>query len=108
MQKQREIPYLYLALRLRVPSRDCTRAAGDEALGCFLLKKLEEYRYAEIVRSRDPAILESCDIVLDVGSVYDSGKAPLLFPGFFLALLAPKDSYWDNKAEDCLDRIHEG
>jgi len=43
----------------------------DEALACFMLKQLPEYRDAEIVRTRDQAILDMCDIVVDVGGVYD-------------------------------------
>lgn len=29
---------------------------------------------ADLVRSRDPAILDKCDIVVDVGAVYDHEK----------------------------------
>ncbi|KAJ2123024.1 hypothetical protein IW147_002956 [Coemansia sp. RSA 720] len=43
----------------------------DEALACFMLRQLTEYSDAKIVRSRDPAVLETCDIVVDVGGVYD-------------------------------------
>lgn len=43
----------------------------DEALGCFLLKLLPRYKDAEIVRSRDQSILDTCDIVIDVGHKYD-------------------------------------
>lgn len=43
----------------------------DEALACALLRLLPEYRDAEIVRTRDPAKLASCDIVVDVGGEYD-------------------------------------
>ncbi|KAJ1718519.1 hypothetical protein LPJ61_006585, partial [Coemansia biformis] len=32
---------------------------------------LGEYSDAKIVRSRDPAVLDTCDIVVDVGGVYD-------------------------------------
>lgn len=46
----------------------------DEAFGCFLLKQLPEYKDAEIVRSRDPAVLDECDVVIDVGGVYDPGE----------------------------------
>ena len=41
----------------------------DEALGCYLLKIL--HPRARILRSRDPKVYEKCDIVLDVGNVYD-------------------------------------
>ncbi|XP_030764091.1 UPF0160 protein [Sitophilus oryzae] len=43
----------------------------DEALACFMLKQLPEYADAEIVRTRDPKILDTCDIVVDVGAEYD-------------------------------------
>ncbi|PIK60615.1 putative UPF0160 protein MYG1, mitochondrial isoform X2 [Apostichopus japonicus] len=46
----------------------------DEALACFMLKKLPEYANAEIVRSRDPAVLDPCDIVVDVGGEYNPSK----------------------------------
>ncbi|XP_075228230.1 MYG1 protein-like isoform X2 [Lycorma delicatula] len=41
----------------------------DDVLGCFMLKLL--HPNAEIVRSRDEDVLKTCDIVIDVGSVYD-------------------------------------
>lgn len=44
---------------------------ADEAMGCFLLRQLPEYRLSKILRSRDPKVLETCDIVIDVGGVYD-------------------------------------
>lgn len=43
----------------------------DEALACFMLKCLPTYKDAEIVRSRDREVLKDCDIVVDVGDVYD-------------------------------------
>ena len=43
----------------------------DEVLACYMLRSLPEYRDAEIKRSRDPSVLEQCDIVVDVGGVYD-------------------------------------
>ncbi|XP_028730308.1 MYG1 exonuclease isoform X2 [Peromyscus leucopus] len=46
----------------------------DEALACALLRLLPEYRDAEIVRTRDPEKLASCDIVVDVGGEYDPLK----------------------------------
>jgi uncharacterized UPF0160 family protein len=46
----------------------------DEVLACFLLKQLPEYVDAEIVRSRDPSKLDECDIVVDVGGVFDAEK----------------------------------
>uniref|UniRef100_A0A023GN45 Putative secreted protein n=1 Tax=Amblyomma triste TaxID=251400 RepID=A0A023GN45_AMBTT len=46
----------------------------DEALACFLLKQLAEYKDATVVRSRDPAVLDTCDVVVDVGGVFDPAK----------------------------------
>ncbi|AFZ81689.1 uncharacterized protein family UPF0160 domain-containing protein [Theileria equi strain WA] len=46
----------------------------DEALAIYMLKLLPEYKDAEIVRTRDQGILDSCDIVVDVGGVYDPSK----------------------------------
>lgn len=55
--------------------------AGDEALGCYLVKQLDEFKGATIVRSRDPKVLDTCDIVLDVGGTYEPGEN-MLFPSF--------------------------
>lgn len=46
----------------------------DEALAVFMLKQLPKYKDSVLVRSRDPAELEKCDIVVDVGGVYDVAK----------------------------------
>lgn len=46
----------------------------DEILACFMLQQLPQYQNAEIVRSRDDAVLKGCDIVVDVGSVFDESK----------------------------------
>jgi len=43
----------------------------DESLACSLLKFLPRYSSAEIVRTRDPEVLKTCDIVVDVGGVFD-------------------------------------
>ena len=43
----------------------------DEVLACYMLRSLPEYCDAEIKRSRDPAVLADCDLVVDVGGVYD-------------------------------------
>ncbi|RMD39865.1 hypothetical protein DV735_g5257, partial [Chaetothyriales sp. CBS 134920] len=47
---------------------------ADEALAVYLLKLLPEYAGASLVRTRDPAILEGCHTVVDVGGEYDDGK----------------------------------
>jgi len=44
----------------------------DEVLACWMLKQLPQYKEAEIVRTRDPAKLSTCEIVVDVGAVYDA------------------------------------
>ena len=43
----------------------------DEVLACAMLKQLTEYKEAEIVRTRDQALLDECDIVVDVGGIFD-------------------------------------
>ncbi|KAJ3508940.1 hypothetical protein NLJ89_g5486 [Agrocybe chaxingu] len=49
----------------------------DEALAVFLLRQTNIYRDAALKRTRNPAVLATCDIVVDVGAVYDESK--LLF-----------------------------
>lgn len=46
----------------------------DEALAVFLLRHTNTYRNAAVKRSRDPTILSTCNIVVDVGGVYDESK----------------------------------
>jgi len=46
----------------------------DETLACSLLRLLPRYSNAEIVRTRDPAVLDTCTIVVDVGGVFDREK----------------------------------
>ena len=43
----------------------------DEVLACAMLKKLPEYKEAEIIRTRDQSLLDKCDIVVDVGAIFD-------------------------------------
>ncbi|XVF12892.1 hypothetical protein REPUB_Repub08aG0159000 [Reevesia pubescens] len=43
----------------------------DEALGCFMIRLTDKFSNSEIVRTRDPKVLEGLDAVLDVGGVYD-------------------------------------
>lgn len=47
---------------------------ADEAMGCWMLRQLPTYRDSSIVRSRDLAILDPLDIVIDVGGIYDHSK----------------------------------
>lgn len=46
----------------------------DEVLACYFLRQIPRYQDAEIVRTRDPAVLDQCDVVVDVGGVYDPKK----------------------------------
>ena len=46
----------------------------DDALACAMLLLLPEYKGATIVRSRDESELAKCNIVVDVGAVYDHSK----------------------------------
>jgi len=46
----------------------------DETLACSLLKLLPRYSDAEIVRTRDLGVLDTCDLVVDVGGVFDREK----------------------------------
>uniref|UniRef100_A0A183BHG4 UPF0160 protein MYG1, mitochondrial n=1 Tax=Globodera pallida TaxID=36090 RepID=A0A183BHG4_GLOPA len=43
----------------------------DEVFACYMLKKLPMFSNHSIVRTRDPQILNGCDVVVDVGGVYD-------------------------------------
>ena len=47
---------------------------ADDALTCFLLLNTEEFAGSNIVRTRDPEIIEKADVVADVGGVYDHEK----------------------------------
>jgi len=48
---------------------------ADEAMGVWMLRQLPAYRHSPVIRSRDMAVLETqCDIVIDVGGIYDHDK----------------------------------
>ncbi|KAK0647371.1 UPF0160 protein [Lasiodiplodia hormozganensis] len=47
---------------------------ADEALAVYLLRTLPTYNSSPLVRTRDPAVLETCHTVVDVGGVYDHTK----------------------------------
>jgi len=47
----------------------------DEVLACASLKLLPEFADAAILRTRDQALLEKCDIVVDVGAIYDPDRS---------------------------------
>jgi uncharacterized UPF0160 family protein len=46
----------------------------DEAMACGLLRQLPQYHNAAVLRTRDPKQIDACDIVVDVGAVYDPEK----------------------------------
>ena len=46
----------------------------DEALACFMLQLLPQYKDSQIIRTRDPKVLDECDVVVDVGAIYDPSK----------------------------------
>lgn len=55
----------------------CTHSGSfhaDEALAVYMLRLLPQYRYAKLVRSRNPIDWENSDIVVDVSGKYDEIK----------------------------------
>ena len=44
---------------------------ADEALAVYMLRLLPKYTDSPLVRTRDRAILDTCDTVVDVGDAYD-------------------------------------
>ncbi|KAL8538081.1 hypothetical protein ACS0TY_000144 [Phlomoides rotata] len=46
----------------------------DEALGCFMIRRTENFYGADIIRTRDSMVLDKLDAVLDVGGVYNSSR----------------------------------
>jgi len=46
----------------------------DESLACSLLKLLPQYANARVVRTRDPAVLDTCTLVVDVGGEFNREK----------------------------------
>ncbi|KAK5661689.1 hypothetical protein OQA88_9789 [Cercophora sp. LCS_1] len=48
---------------------------ADEALAVYMLRKyIPTYTNATLVRTRDPKLLETCDIVVDVGGEYEPAR----------------------------------
>lgn len=47
---------------------------ADESLAVYMLKLLPQFKDAEVVRSRDPETLETCDIIVDVSGKYQEPK----------------------------------
>ena len=50
---------------------------ADEALACYMLLHIPKFSNATIVRSRNVEILNSMDIVVDVGGEYDHSRYSL-------------------------------
>lgn len=46
----------------------------DEALGCAMLQMMPTWAGSTIVRTRNDKELDKCDIVIDVGAIYDHSK----------------------------------
>ncbi|TAQ85000.1 hypothetical protein B7494_g6673 [Chlorociboria aeruginascens] len=44
---------------------------ADEALAVYMLRLLPTYAASQIIRTRDPALLQTCHTVVDVGGEYD-------------------------------------
>lgn len=47
---------------------------ADEALAVYMLRMLPTYQDSTLIRTRDPALLETCHTVVDVGGEYDAAK----------------------------------
>ncbi|GLU21304.1 hypothetical protein SLE2022_374500 [Rubroshorea leprosula] len=53
----------------------CNEAlACFEAFACFMIRLTNKFYGAQIVRTRDPLVLEALDTVVDVGFVYDPSR----------------------------------
>eukprot|EP01084_Bolivina_argentea_P163355 284197_1 len=59
---------------LRLIGTHCDTFHCDEALACSILTSLPEYKDATIIRTRNREKLAKCDIVVDVGDVYDAQR----------------------------------
>lgn len=47
---------------------------ADEALAVYMLRLLPRYQSADLIRTRDPALLQTCHTVVDVGGEYDAAR----------------------------------
>lgn len=47
---------------------------ADEALAVYMLRLLPAYQSSQLIRTRDPALLETCHTVVDVGGEYEAAK----------------------------------
>ena len=48
---------------------------ADEAMACWFLQQLPEYHDAQIVRTRDLAVIAQADVAVDVGAEYDHSRS---------------------------------
>lgn len=46
----------------------------DDVLAVWMLHQTQQFKGAQIIRSRTPEVLNACDIVVDVGAVFDHSK----------------------------------
>ncbi|CAO3595006.1 unnamed protein product [Absidia cylindrospora] len=46
----------------------------DEALAVWMLKQTAAFKQSKLIRTRDPAKLSECSVVVDVGGVYDPSE----------------------------------
>lgn len=46
----------------------------DEILACYMLSKHPDFAGHKVLRTRDQSLLDQCDIVVDVGSIFDPSK----------------------------------
>jgi uncharacterized UPF0160 family protein len=47
---------------------------ADEAFAVFLLRQTKLFKDSPVIRTRDPEILKTLDIVVDVGGEYDAAR----------------------------------
>ncbi|VWU50113.1 ATPase, putative [Hepatocystis sp. ex Piliocolobus tephrosceles] len=66
--------FIFYSTMQKVIGTHSGRFHTDEILASVMLKFLPEYKDAKIIRTRDQAELDKCDIVVDVGGVYDHSK----------------------------------
>lgn len=67
----------------------------DEAMACALLRCTRQFQGANILRTRDSRLLDECNIVVDVGGVYDAVAFRFDHhqPSFHGTMTTPKSTY---------------
>lgn len=65
-------------VKLDVPPNTIGTHSGtfhcDEVLACYFLSKHPDFVNHTVLRTRDQHLLDQCDIVVDVGSIFDPSK----------------------------------